>query len=504
MNFFERLYILISGNSESASKTQKALRQIAQKIRRNKYRKFYKIGSKEIRPGIGAFFLDMYKVVYQVPGFMQHAEKSTLLKHLIVESVMDTELQSLYERFSPESIEEQAKTKNHKELSQQLEKNIHTFSSALNNERLKVERCYELVLAFDKFVKFDFFSPIKKLAPQIKKMNLFVQPKWIAVRGKYLVDAIKDFLELPSLEASQDEWKTVFEVLRKYNGVSVIEPSQWKKMLLMLEDVQHSNILVLMVQHIEQNPNWHSTFDISTEDIIEWFLKDTEAEVQAQIIKITKDKWAAKQDALAKELFGIPDIIRLEYYTNSANEVFIKRNVRGFSYVAALNYLMGFFVDYHDVRDLCNFFVIRGKSISQEVSHQISYGLFSLTDIFQKLSSFDMSLSDNGTNGIKLKTYINTSSSKKGQITNLEAALSGINERAKELISNAITAFSLVGACLMDLHEDYTKNRFALLINWKEMELLSESPIAERMEQSCKIIDAFVNLLKLFVADEAE
>lgn len=502
MSFFDFLF----GGNDPAAKKKRALKLIAKEISQNKHRKFYKPSAAEITPVAGAFFYDIYKAVSAAQGFMKNAAKSAMLKQITVEFFMSKELREVYGRLSPESIEERGKTQTPKELSQQLQEDLNTFSSAFSvNEMSTIDRCYNLIMAFANFASFDFFSLLKKIDSRIREHNFTYQPQYRYVNGKYLLENLKDFLDIPPFEATSDDWKTVLEILKKYkSGTNVIEPNQWKKLLATLQDVHRSGILVLMVRHIEQNPDWMRNFEVNDEYIVEAFMKSKKSEVQVCIDKIINDKRAGKRDALAKKLFGSADITRLQYYTNTNNEVFTRKNLEGFSYIAPLNYLKGFLVDHHDVRELCDIFLIRGQWVSQDLSRQISQGLHELSDISEQLTAFDETLSDNGVNGTKLKNHINKSKMDKTQITHLKVVLTVINTEAKEMLNKALSTFTEVGSYLKNLSDDHAKTQPSLLVNWKEIESVSERPIAQRLELASKVIYDFVILLQLFASEDAE
>jgi hypothetical protein len=504
MGFLDAIFDLFSGGSDPEAKRKRALKQIVKEINQNKYRKFYKAATREASPNLGSFFYDIYKVIIPAQQFMKNAGKSAILKQITVESLMSKELKEVYDRLAPEAIQERAKTVPPKELSAQLNADMEMLSSAMSIEDMNaVDAYYQLIIGFTSFVCFDYFSLLKKIDPRMQERNTARPPQLRFVSGRYILDHIKDFLSLPSMEADQDQWKTIFDILKKYKGgVAIIEPTQWKKLFSHVQEVLRSGILTLMARHILQNPHWQRDVIDEDEYIVEAFFKAQKQEVQKCIDQIIVDTLAVKQDNLAKQLFGSTDITRLQYYTNANNEQYIKRNTAGFVYVAALNYLKAFLVDYNDLRELCDLFLIKGHWASQDVSRQISQGLHELTEISAQLAAFDETLAEGGTNGIKLKGHISKSKMDKGQITHLKVALSIINNDAKELINRAITSFTLVGVYLKDLQEDYARPHAVLLVNWKEIDTVSDRAVSQRLESSLKVIDDFIHLMQLFVGEE--
>ncbi|MDR0568628.1 MAG: DUF5312 family protein [Spirochaetaceae bacterium] len=500
MGFFDFLF----GGNDPAVKKKRAVKLIAKEINQNKHRKFYKTSSGEITPVTGAFFYDIYKTTSAAQGFMKNAAKSAVLKQIVVEHFMSKELKEVYNRLSAESIEERGKSLTPKELSQQIQEDLNTFSAAFSITEMNIiDRCYNIIIAFNNFVGFDFFSLLKKIDSRIRERDFTYHPQFRYVSGKYLADNIKDFLDMPPFEATPDDWKTVLEILKKYKaGTNVIEPNQWKRLLAALQDVHRSGILVLMIRHIDQNPNWMRNFQVSEESIVDAFMKAKKTEVQVQIEKIKSDKRAGKRDALANKLFGSADITRLQYYTNANNDIFLKKGVEGYTYIAPLNYLQAFVTTHQDVRELCDIFLIRGQWMSQDVSRQISQGLHELSDITEQLIAFDNTLADNGINGSKLRNHLNKSKMDKGQITQLKVVLTIINTEAKEMLNKALDIFSQVGVYIKNLSADHAKTHPVLLVNWKEIESVSERPIDQRLEHASKALGDFTQLLQLYAIDD--
>jgi hypothetical protein len=503
MLFFDTLFLFLSGD-DAGSKNKRALKQIAKDLNQNKYRKFYTVKTGELTPAAGMFFYEVYKTVAAAQVFIKHAEKSGVLKQITMESVLDKELREIYDRIVPDSIEKRAKIISPHTLSQQAQDDLNSFSLGINAKIHAIDQRYSLILAFISFVNFDFFSLLKKFDSRIRENQFSYTPQCRPMIGKYVVEHIKDFLELPSLDASPEEWQSVFEILKKYkSGKPVIDPIQWKRVLQALQDLRRSGILPLIVQYIEQNPEWRYTPQMIGEHIAEAYIKEKTAEVQGCLNHITGDKRIAKREALAKKLFGAADIVRLQHYTPSNNETFINKNIEGFVYAPTLNYLKGFLTDHGDLQELCDLFVIRGQWASPEASRQISQGQQNLTDIVEQLADFDAMVSDRGLYGSKLKLYLTKSNSDKSQTAGLKVTLGIVNGKAEELISQGVSVLTKTASYLKKMLDDYRLDKPKLLVNWKEIEGVSVRPLALRLEEGCAVVEQFLHLLQLFDAEEA-
>lgn len=505
MSFFETLYCFFTGQDSSVLKEKGILKRIAKEINQSKYRKFYKTGSGEINPAFGVFFYDMYKALIPARSLMQNAEKSSLLKQYTIEAFMDKELREVHNRLVPETIMEQAQSAPPQELAGRLEQDLAVFSSAFSSNQMHlIDQYYRLIMNFHQLASFDFFPLLKKMDLRLREKDFAYQPQFKRIPGKNMAEKIKDFLELPYLEAKWDEWKTVFEILKKYkNGIEVVNLPQWKKLVSSILDVQKSDIMVFMVRHIDQDIKWQKKLNLLEEDtsesITEVYIKAKTAEVHGCIDKIINDNRVSKRDGLANSLFGTTSITRLRYYTNNNNEIYLKRNIAGFIYTDALNYVKGFLIDYKDVQELCDLFLIRGQWVSQDLSRQMSQELHRITDIAEAVAEFDGSLADGGRNGSKLKNHLLKSKTDRNQTSYLKTALEKVNEEAKNMISDTISSFTIVATHLKELYADYEKSHPQLIVNWKEIESTSEIPIRQRIQQHCKSIASFVQLMQFFI-----
>lgn len=504
MEIIKSFFLLLFGGGDTSAKQRKVLREIAKEIGHNRYRNFYSPKEAEIRRHFGVFFYDLYKGLYQTAGAMHHAEKSSILKQVIVERFLSPEGREALARLAPECIDTKAKTENPQELAKQLEDALAMVSAEIKSSAGKINRCYRLIAGFARFARFDFFSCLKKLDGRFKEGNAAAPPQFRPIPGKYAVQCIKEFLSLPFPDASAEEWKTAFAVLKAYKpGAGIIDPGQWKKLFASVKDVLDSKILVLMIRHIDLNPEWDETWEpriaLGTEDMAAAYLREKNAEVAASIGKLMQDKRLARREGLAKKLFGDSSITRLQHYTNAANDTFLKKNLPSFVYIGALNYMGAFFTDRHDIRDLCDMFVIRGHWTTQELSRQASKELHEIADVSEELKSFDEALSEKGVFGSRIKNYLAKPSPDK---TPLKSVVDMVNTKAYDIITHGIGSLTALRNQLKALREDAVSGKDDCIVNWKELQSASSHALPRKLEEDYAFVEDLVSLLRLFVSEE--
>jgi hypothetical protein len=499
--FLDKFFSLfgVSKDPESAKKRQ--LKQLVKELSGNKYARFYRPKSEELDGSVGKFFYDIYRIIASAQVLMQNAAKSAQLIQVATEAFLDKNLQAIRERLSPESIEERAKKMTIKDLAKQLEADMAAYSAAFDSSRIEaIDRCYNLILALNQFVNYDFFFLLKKFDSNITERNFSYQPKFASVRGEYLSGDIKDFLDVSFAVDPDQDWKNALRILKIYkNGVDVVAPDQWNRLLLSLRELRKSNMLELMIRHIDKNPQWLFQPKLPDEHIAEAYIEKKRAEIKDAIDQIVNAKKNAQVNALVKMIFGAAEIDRAKYYTEKAGEIYIKKNFEGFLFAAGINYLKAFLLDYFkkDIRELCDLFLIRGQWTDMLLSQQMSDCFHRIMELSDKLIAFDETLSDNGENGSRLKASIIKADRDKSQARYVTLILKNVNEAAQGLINAAAQALIGVGKNLKNLIDDYQKPSKELILNWKELEGASEAPIAQRMTDTYKKLYYFIQILQL-------
>jgi hypothetical protein len=508
MAFLDKLFSLFGGGNDPEAAKKKLLKQLNRDIAQSKYGKFYKPKSEEADPSLAKFFYDIYKIVSPAQVFLQNAAKSAQLKQMVIDSFMDKKLQDIQGRLAPEAIVERAKTTPPKELSRQLREDLAALIGAFDNVMINaVDGCYNVILGFVQFVGFDFYFLLKKFNAGMPERNFSHPPRFEPIRAEYVAEDIKDFLEIvPGVDPDQD-WKTALKVLKSYKGdMDVINPDHWSRLLNLLRDVRRSNILELMIRHIEKNPAWQSAPRIPGEHIVEAYIEAKKSETEGTIRKIQNDKKNAQIDQLAKTIFGSAEITRLKYYTEKNNELYVKKNLEGFTHVTGLNYLKAFLLDYFkkDIRELCDLLLIRGQWTSNVLSQQLSEGFHGIMAVSERILVFDEALADNGENGSRLKAAIVKVDRDKSQAKYIRLILKTVNEEARNMINKAAQDLITIGKNFKAALEDHPKSPPELIINWKELEASSESPITQRITEVYKKMYYFVQLLQCFVSSSEE
>ncbi|MDR3334456.1 MAG: DUF5312 family protein [Treponema sp.] len=466
-------------------------------ITRSKFRTFYKPHSEEFNAPVGDFFFDIYKRVNIAQRLLQNAALSTQLKEIVVEACMDTTVRALKARLSPDAIEEQVKTQPPKELVSRVEADLATFSAAFDEKLImKVDRTYSLVLTFIQFVTFDFFSLVKKFDKYVSPKDMNYRPRCEPVKAAYVIQNIKDFLEIAAPIDPEQDWMMVLNVLKEYRGgVELIPLNQWNSILVQLRRVQNANILPLIVQQVDKNPHWKSMVSRPDKPIAEAYLKSQKEQAQGGLKKIARFQENDQITHLTKLVFGVTDIRnRLKHYSKDAHEMLLKKGTDGFIYTKEMNYVNVFMLDYYkgEIQSLRDIFLIQGQWSSVAVSRNFSDSFQAALQAFEDLVAFDESLATNSRLGARLKSVVDSRNQ-------ANIVLNTINDNALNLIVAVVPSLEGVSHCLQELVEDHKKEASTKIVNWKALEAQSELAVIQRLEESIQKLDNFTRIMRLFV-----
>ena len=425
----------------------------------------------------------------------------------MVESFLDKNQQELKELLTAEAIEEQSTIIDIPELGKTVNEDMAALSAAFDPERVKaIDRCYVNILSMARFVAFDFFAVLKKFDSQIVERDLAYKPGFANIQGTALSGEIKDFLEMSFMVDPDADWIKILQILKTYrNGMDVVTYGQWNRVLGMLRDIHRSNILSLLVRHIDKNPAWQIKPKVWIAQIAAKYLETKRVEVKITVDKIIAARKKTRRDELVSAVFGMTEVQRAEYYNEEAGEIFVKNHFDGFLFAAAINYLMAFLMDIFtlEFRSLYDLLLIRGKWLLPDIARESSEHIHLLIETVDRLSAFDNNFSEMGNSGSRLKTSI-TRVDREQNRRLIAHTLSAANEEALELIHAGVRSITVLGRNLDAVLKDRQGRHHTLIMNWPELDLVSSSHLPQRMAAAVKKSNAMIQLMNFLIQDEEE
>ena len=500
--FLNKLFSIISRASDPERETKRQLKEINKQLKKHKF-KFYKPKSDEALSSLAKFFYDIYSVVGPAKILLDHAEASVVLKTIIIEnSLTDKQLQ-LRASFDDAEIREAVNGADGdvKSVTENLKSNLVNFFSIFDTKRVQqINATFNLMRLFLDFISFDYYFFLRKFDSRFPENDFTYNPRFEDINGEYVVEDLKDFLILIPFLDLDAAWEDLFDVLSSYKGTEILSRSDWHKSLRKIRDVRQSRILELIIKAVEKDPRFTYKVQKPNQRIVEDYLAKLKSQVELSIQKIMKERRNSKIDDLADKIFGTHAVSRMKYYTEKANLAFAKKMLGGYIYIAPMNYMKAFLVDFckKDIREVSDILLIRGKWTTNISSQQLSEAFYGLMATADELIAFDEQLSEEGELGAKLNKLLKRRDADKSNITMLRKELKEVNADALRLINVTGANLVAIAKSFKLVLEDYQKKPHELITNWKEIEGLVEGGVVHNLSGIYKKCYYFVQLLQFY------
>jgi len=498
-DLMDKVFSFFSGEGMTDDK-QNMLKQIAKELSQSKYSKFFRVRTEEADPSLSSFLFSIYKVIFPIKVFFKDEKKVAKLRYQTIESCIDDKIKETVSRLDYAALDQKAKTMSGEELIASIQADIDKLVSQFDQNRIAaVDRRYELAASLAQFVSYNFSGFFKKLDSHFVDGSFLIEPRFPAIKTILIVDQIGEFLSVTQSLRPEDDWKGLINLINACEGKELISPENFISMVTMLREMHTSKIMELMIQYTLRNPLWQWKPIVHHETIGEEWLEFKKGEGYAYINKINNAKKNVQINALLKQIFEATDLVRLENYTVHHSEAYRKKNVDCYLYAEGLNYLKAFLDDYieKEFKELCDILLIRGQWTNNTMAMEMSESLHALLDLLEPIATLDSELSDDGADGSRLRAALLRIERDQTQVRYINSIITKNNEEALEIINAAAQDLIVIGKHLKNLIEDIQKKHPELLINWKEINLASKEPIAQRMVEDYKRLNYFVQLMHL-------
>ncbi len=498
--FLDKILSLIGRSADPEKEKKRLLKEIDKQLKKSKF-KFYKPKSVEALSAMAKFFYDIYRVVGPAKLLLDHAESSVVLKTIIIENSLNEKQVEIRDSFDESAIRETIKQNNGniKAVADELKNNLVNFFSFFDTAKVKsINSTYNLMSVFIDFISFDFYFFLRKFDSRFPENDFNYSPRFEDINGEYVSEDLKDFLTLiPFLELDAD-WNNLFDVLSAYKGAEVLNRSEWTKQLRKLRDIRTSKVFELIIKSIDRNPSYSYQVSRPANRIVEDYLTKLKSQAELIIQKIMKEQQKSKLDDLAFKVFGTSAVSRMNHYTEKANLAFEKKMLGGFIYIAPMNYLKAFLVDYckKDIREVSDVLIIRGKWTTNINSQQLSEAFYGLMAVADEVVKFDESLSEEGAKGAELSKLLKRRDADNSHIAKLRKELKDVNQEAARMINATGLHLIALAKSLKMVIEDFHKKPHELITNWKEIENAMDGLVDERLSAIYKKSYYFVQLLQ--------
>ncbi|MCQ2596686.1 MAG: DUF5312 family protein [Treponema sp.] len=488
---------LFNSHSPEAEKRRR-LKGIAKDFSKTKFHGFYKPQTGEMLPQFAKLFYDIYKLVFSAQNYLRGLPNNNTIKTKIINYSLSERQIALLDHLNEPKILEMSHKLPIEKIKAQIETDLDNFGADFDAERVtEIENCYKAYKAFNDFISFDFYFMLKKFSSGLQEGNFNSTPTFDKINAEYIVEQLQDLITVIYSIPDGIAWDTFFNLLKDMKGSEMISSGTWRKILSRLKSIQASHALEYIVRLILEKPDYIPKIPHNEETIVDVYIDKIHEEVEQTIAKISTQQKASKANDFCMKIFGKTQIDQLTNYVTSFNGNLEKKELNTYLYCDGLNYLKEFIVNFikTDVREYKDIVVIRGQW-DATLSAPISNGYQELVSICDEITSFDLSLAEEGTVGMKIKTLLPKIAHDPGAENIINRLVNDSNEQAKGYLITATQDLISMGKLFKQVIEDEQKPKHVLIQNWKELEHFSEKPLLKFGVEIYKKIYMFVQLMQ--------
>jgi hypothetical protein len=502
-DIFNKVISFIAGDSEGGSDKQVLLKQLAKEVSQNKYAKFYRVRQEEVDSSLASYLYSVYKILYPAAVFLKDPARIGQVKNVTLESFLDKPIMDVIRRLSPEAVADRREAGG-ADLIHSLENDLAALAAGFDSPKLAAaDKCYNLIVLFNRFVQYDFYSLLEKFDPQLAEGDFSVLPKFEPLKADTVMADLAGFLAVLPFSGSHEteDWKTVLEIL-KYckSGTELLSSEMWAKLLNSLKDIKQTKILEFIIRLASGNPVWEPKIaEPPNEQLTSIWMEQKTREVRQVIAEIEDSQRNTQIRTLERAVFGDAAVVRLHYYTFERGRSLTQKELDGYIYAPALNHLTAFILDYlnKEIQELCEILLVRGQWTNNAASRAMSDGFHVVIEAIAEINALDETLSEDGSNGPRLRGALLRVDRDRTQTRYINSIVDTINEEALALINQAVQSLIVVGKHFKMLLEDHQKKSGELIMNWKELGQVSKTPLLQRLSEAYKKINYFVQLMLL-------
>lgn len=502
-SIIDKILSMFFGGADPDREKRRLLKALGKDLTRDRY-KFYKPRGTEVQPNFGRFFYEIYRSVGPLRKLIQPSDLAGSLRMAAIEQRLTDRQLALREQIEETRLRERARSGVEiKKLADEVKEQMIAFVGTFDAPLVKsINETFAALTVFIRFCHFDYYFTLKKMDSSISEDSFTYKPRFEAITAEYVVDDIRDWLELALALPETTDWDAVFDLMKAYRNVEVIDRDLWRKVIKGIRDVLASGILEQIVQHGSEDPYWKPKIARETTRIVEPYLNDLRSGVEEVLQRIAGERRGNKIEQLVKNVFGTTIVTRARNYTAKASMALERGDVTGYLYTDALNYLKAYLLDYFkkDVREIVqDLLIVRGKWTTNIQSQQISDAYHGVLQVSEQLIALDDSLAEEGELGMKIRRAAgrivdrDPSSAKP-----LREMLTKINDGVLALVTEAAQSLIIIGKNLKMLIDDYDRREGEIITNWRELDGLIEDSLRDRMNRMYRQLYFLVQLLQVY------
>ena len=496
--FLQQFLAFFSESSEAERRKKQLLKAIAQELKRSRSR-YYQPRAELAEPALAHFFFDLYRLLGPAQTLLSQKETSGGMRFILIERFLTPEQRKIKEGFTEESIRARLKGPGAREVLQQVQGELKAFIGLFESSVVqKINAEYRTLAVLLGLVHFDYYFLLRKFDSALPEGGYGYEPHFEPIHIQYVLEELEKFQELLQVFEPQANWEKILDILREYRGVELVSQEGFRRVLRLLTEVRKSRVLEMIIRLALDDPAYHFHGRVFKERIVEEYLSSLKLQTEGVLQKIAQENRRTQVEGLKRQVFGSSAVIRLQNYTDKANELYARKMMGGYSHTVTLNYLRAFLADSvrSDFRALVELMAIHAHWKNVEASQAFSEAFHRLMEVNEEIGRLDESLGGDQELGGTMGNLLARSDRDRRALPLLRQHLKEVNESARLLVERAGPHLINFGRMLKQLIEDLARPQSELILNWKEVQLQSDQDLQNRMVKLYKLLYAFVQLLQ--------
>ena len=368
------------------------------------------------------------------------------------------------------------------EQHRRLEKLVHELNS---KEFMKMDQVFVKLKQLTELCKFNFVTPLKTFDPHFNQNEPNSSKNFSAVAPVALENVFLDLYYIISdFQMTMSVANAIIALAQIMNIDSMTSERQksivnnLKKIEFVCRKILNGEILKKLILIAKQNPDFEpkaTSYSADTRQKFASYIQEQYVSDEARIKREIKDD---KIKTELESLFENRQLLPLTGYNETMNELLLQNSPVSFTWMMPMQILKTFYAVYYPdtLKALLNDIVIEGFFNNPSYKTQFSQKVFTVNEVGEKISSFETSFENKGSNNESLlRSYIRDSHKDSDFTKKLISLVDNINAEAKDIIHKQVSALYSLYVELGDLLQDAKKPSCEIVSNLKVLMISSRN-----------------------------
>ncbi len=494
LSFLRRLF----ADSRDREK-RRALRRIAKEVKKHRPR-LYEPRRGTVEPPLAQLLHDLYCALFAAQHLFAEENLYDVLKVVVINGSLSNRQLEMRARLEDDTLRERVAGESLGKVVREVKAELGTFVKEFDRKKVtEIEERYHIIRVFLDLAKFDYLLLLRHFDPNMPANDPNYLPSFGSCEARMVAEPLIGFAEIVGTVDCGADWDGPLETLKVYKGFNVVSRDKWMKALRVIKRLQDSQIVLLMLKLMEDDPDFAVDVTYRGERVVAPYLSKYKLQVALSLEKIQRELKGKRIEKLLKEVFDGQQIPQLSNYTEESSAKLARRNLPSYRYVNEMRYAKAFLTDFYKsrIRELIRMLVVKGEWHDTVLARKLSDSNQKLTEKLEALRQLDDGLAEEKPAGSNLRSAVYRMIRNKANKPAAVKIVDQINTQAGEIIRDVGEEMKALNTILRKIHADVTAKNEAVLLNWEALMRHSGDCLPENMLEIEKKIDAFVKIVEV-------